>query len=95
MSLNQNSHPYPRVAGPGLPSSPQMADNLAQTAGSVINNVINGQSPMVNDDEFNRRLSICGECEYYMKEQNRCLKCGCMMNFKAKFNGSKCPVDKW
>ena len=44
-------------------------------------------------DELNRRLDICGSCEYSINK--RCLKCGCFIEVKTRLWTSKCPIGKW
>jgi len=78
-----------------LPSVPQMAANLATTASDVANRLIHGQSPFVKDEESMRRMCICDACEFFVKDNARCSKCGCMMQFKVRLNGAKCPINKW
>ena len=44
--------------------------------------------------EFKQRWDICKYCEF-MDYSNRCKKCGCFMNIKARLKKAKCPVGKW
>jgi len=87
-----------------LPSMMQMAKNAATSAMQEAKAVIN-QEPPVSDEEEANRLSICAGCEFYTpnipemseaeQKQNRCIKCGCFMNFKSKLRSAHCPVGKW
>jgi len=43
--------------------------------------------------ELDNRLSICNSCEFM--SGNRCLKCGCFLQAKARLATSRCPEDKW
>jgi|GEM_PF-6041839 len=48
--------------------------------------------------ELERRLRICFECEHVHrigKTIKTCTVCGCVLNFKARLNGQKCPKGKW
>lgn len=48
------------------------------------------------DEEAKRRLAICHECEHRKVVTNRCGKCGCPIEAKARCGDScSCPVDKW
>ena len=78
-----------------LPSIPQMAANLVQTAGAVASNVVHGHAPMVPDEESARRFTICEACTSFIKESARCTQCGCAMQFKVRLNGARCPINKW
>lgn len=41
------------------------------------------------------RLSICFECDSYLKQRDMCKECGCIMRMKTKLNAAKCPLKKW
>ena len=72
------------------PSIAQQAKNLAQTAADV------ARDPRwVDDEEYERRMTLCRACPLYDKEQNRCRKCGCKLKGKARFKAGKCPIQKW
>lgn len=49
----------------------------------------------VPKESFEKRLSICNECEEYDKGGKRCRKCGCFMEYKAKLRIVECPMGKW
>jgi hypothetical protein len=53
------------------------------------------QEPAVTPEAVEERLSICGGCELFIKEKNKCSSCGCYMKFKARLRSSHCPVGKW
>jgi hypothetical protein len=44
-------------------------------------------------EELDNRLSICNSCEFMF--ENRCLKCGCFLQAKARLATSRCPEGKW
>ena len=72
------------------PSLAQQAKNLAKTAADV------ARDPRwVDDEEFERRMTLCRACPLYDKEQNRCRKCGCKLKGKARFKAGSCPIQKW
>ena len=72
------------------PSRKEQLKNLIETTGKVIRN-----PRLVNDEEFNRRKSVCNTCRYFDRKQNRCKKCGCMLKAKVRFKTAKCPLNKW
>ena len=43
--------------------------------------------------EPDERMKICNDCDH--KKGPICGKCGCVLAFKTKLNGSHCPIDKW
>ena len=99
---------HPKVVGFGVPAAPQkpqgkpkpipiaypsfgqQARNLAGTMGQIARN------PKVATDElYEYRMKICRACAFFDHEQVRCRKCGCKLRGKARFEGAKCPVQKW
>lgn len=51
--------------------------------------------PVLSEEQAQQRLSICGECEFFISAEKRCGKCGCYMEVKAKMATTKCPIGKW
>ena len=78
-----------------LPSTVEMAGNLAVTLKDTALQFLKSGKAMVYDDVKNGRLQICNTCDAYIKEQKRCARCGCFMETKARMSGAKCPIDKW
>jgi len=58
---------------------------------------------MIDPKEREKRLEICESCEFNDKRRPKlspvyldvCLKCGCMIEAKARVWGSRCPIGKW
>jgi len=48
-------------------------------------------------DIYNKRLSICHRCEFYQRDAQQCLKCGCFLAIKASWSSESCPLPqpKW
>ena len=42
------------------------------------------------DDEYQKRLSICGECEFLIS--GTCIKCGCYVELRAAYKKNCCPL---
>lgn len=40
-----------------------------------------------------QRMNVCKSCTEF--DGVRCLKCGCFMFGKIRFNNVKCPLNKW
>lgn len=78
-----------------LPSITEQGKNLAKFTFEVVKNTVslNG-NPIVPNETYQERLSICQECEYYSKSK-RCKKCGCFIESKARIAIAKCPLQKW
>ena len=49
----------------------------------------------VGQEEFDRRVGICMDCELFIRRSGRCSKCGCCGKLKALGRIWKCPVGKW
>ena len=49
----------------------------------------------VDQEEFDRRMSICESCEFFKKLSKQCKKCGCFMKLKTKIERAHCPIHKW
>ena len=51
--------------------------------------------PNVTPEEYEDRLNTCFNCDFYLKKLNRCGKCGCLVEHKAKWKTTDCPEGKW
>ena len=81
-----------------MDSSPSLKDqinDLSEIAKESAKNILSGKDIIASDDIISARLNLCEVCEFYVKDQFRCKKCGCFMKTKAKMLVAKCPVDKW
>ena len=52
-----------------------------------------GRGERASDEEYEKRLSICGGCDNLLS--GTCLKCGCYVEIRALSMGAKCPGKKW
>lgn len=77
------------------PSQLQMAKNLGTSIVRNMQSVVAGNGLRISDEEANRRLNICSNCEYFDQIQKRCKKCGCFMAVKTYLKAEKCPLGKW
>jgi len=73
------------------PSTIQMAKNLAE---STVKHVKSGLLK-VTEEERQKRLDICSDCEFYIPKEDRCGKCGCYMKSKSTWKTGQCPIGKW
>ena len=93
------SSPHANNLAPGVPASGpsvfKMASNLAQTAKDVVNHAVQNGQIMASQDVAASRLATCFNCEFFTKDKQRCLKCGCFMLAKVKLEAAKCPIGKW
>lgn len=78
------------------PSLPEQGKNLAKFTWDVIKKAMtDGESLLVSDSTFQKRVEICKGCDRYDESQNRCIECGCMLEGKARFALDGCPLGKW
>lgn len=80
-----------------FPSLPEQGKNLIKTSVEVVKGVSVAKSfnPFASKKLLKERMDICNTCEFYHYKKNRCIKCGCFLEFKAKFSDAHCPIDKW
>lgn len=60
---------------------------------NVIKDTISGEAQYVSEEKLKSRLAICKACPSLLA--GACTKCGCIVQLKAKYEESSCPVDKW
>jgi hypothetical protein len=82
-------------AGQNMPSMIQMANNLLHTARDVAKSTMHGNHVMALQDVVDKRWQTCLNCEFFVKDSQRCTKCGCFMVAKTKLEAAKCPIGKW
>jgi len=69
--------------------------------GSIFNgyfNLFKNKLNLLNKEKkelYNKRLNICLNCEFLLKESNTCEICGCFIKIKTKSNKAKCPKNFW
>ena len=51
------------------------------------------QEDQVEEDEYEKRLSVCTECEKL--NAGTCLSCGCYVELRAASRIARCPNKKW
>ncbi len=51
----------------------------------------------VSDEDKLRRLAVCEGCDRAERANQRlvCRECGCVMDVKARFRATACPIGKW
>jgi hypothetical protein len=88
----QSATPETKDAGDKkLPGLIQQAKNLSS---ALVRHAASGFAN-VTPEVQEARLSICHACPHYLKESNRCAKCGCHLASKTKLSTSHCPIGLW
>lgn len=80
-----------------LPSVPQLAANATKAAARNVAALLSGQRFMADEEARQKRLSICGECEFFRHSDERCShkNCGCRLRLKTWLQAERCPAGKW
>lgn len=78
---------------PSLPSLPKLAANFIK---ATTKHVVNGMK-YVDNNEYERRLSICNKNECGFRVGVRCMHkdCGCFLDRKAWWQSEHCPIKLW
>ena len=94
--MNDNdSGPNPIPPSILTPSLAHMAFSLTDALKDNLQQMVSRGALLAEQMEVSKRIDICMGCEFFVKNGERCNKCGCYMNIKARLQASKCPVGKW
>lgn len=77
---------------------PPMMTQFANAGKAMLRTIVasvSGESIRVSNEEQDRRMELCRQCEFYVSKQDRCKKCGCKARFKARLTTEHCPIDTW
>ena len=80
--------------GRAYPKLGQMALTVAKAIIDETKSIVSGDDP-IDQDTINKRIEVCNSCEFFVKEDGRCIKCGCFMQIKASMRSQTCPIGKW
>ena len=84
-----------RPAAPTAPAYPPFAEQVGNALKAGLKFLTSG-CKITDQAEHDRRLSICrAPCEFWDKAQGRCVKCGCVDEWKAWVDSQKCPMNYW
>ena len=84
-----------RLQAEEYPSVWSMFKSFFGTGRKVIMQGIKDRKVFAKPDVVEKRLDMCRECEHFVPGSNRCKKCGCGMDGKARFLASECPIGNW
>jgi hypothetical protein len=68
--------------------------NQIKSAAAALGHHISTGMVKLSDEDYNKRMSICGGCERFT-DSKRCLECGCYMETKARWQEQQCKLNKW
>jgi len=66
-----------------LPSPFQMAKNLGSDLIKNVKSFSEGNPITSENSEIESRKNICNSCEFFIKDSQKCSKCGCNMAIKT------------
>tara|TARA_R110000751_G_scaffold260477_7_gene359848 strand:- start:186 stop:545 length:360 start_codon:yes stop_codon:yes gene_type:complete len=78
-----------------LPSKRQMAANLTKSLSKSAKALVSGKKIKAELSLIEKRTAICHGCAWFIKENQRCSKCGCVVPLKVYLAEETCPVEKW
>ena len=89
--------PLPLPSAPPIddPSLLTKAANLGKAALRVGTAIVCGEKVTVSDEEHDRRMDICRDCEFFNHERESCRHCGCNSIFKNRLATEHCPISRW
>ena len=76
-----------------LEQSVPVVKNVGYNILDVIQDKITGNLKYVDKDVSNARLAQCHSCPNL--KIGMCTKCGCIVEFKTRYEQSSCPEGKW
>lgn len=77
------------------PSLPEQGKNLAATAFNIFKGAMMGNPIMASEKVKEQREAICNSCEYKDHKEQKCIQCGCILEWKIPFAMTDCPEHKW
>ena len=67
---------------------------MVKTFSKEIVKYVAAGSPVVSLEDYEERLEVCNTCPHLIKKNQRCGKCGCLLQHKAKWKTTDCPIHK-
>ena len=77
-----------------FPSAGTMAKNFTNALLAEGKSMVSGQAQL-SEEEINKRMDTCKQCEFFYSPSKRCKKCGCFLAFKTSWRSQHCPIGKW
>jgi len=78
-----------------MPTSDEFEENAKALREVRPWDLLNPKKERVDEEEKNRRLSICETCPHFRKKSRTCQRCGCLMNLKTLLAEAHCPDGHW
>tara|TARA_R100000234_G_scaffold98039_3_gene66491 strand:- start:3341 stop:3637 length:297 start_codon:yes stop_codon:yes gene_type:complete len=69
---------------------PSMFQMLKSFSTEALKHIAN-KGRNVSSEDYAERLDACNSCKHLIKKHMRCGLCGCLVQFKAKWETTTCP----
>jgi len=77
------------------PPKPPNVFKMMKSFGKDLSKYVMAGAPNCSKDDYKERLLTCDACPHLMRNVMRCGKCGCLVEHKAKWRTTTCPLSKW
>jgi len=95
ITLKQSPELINRMCTPHEPNQqPSIFQKAVNFGGALIDHTLTGFEN-VNQEEQDKRMSICRGCGEFDKPTETCNQCGCKCQRKTAWTSSRCPLGKW
>tara|TARA_Y100001963_G_C6606570_1_gene365033 strand:- start:33 stop:419 length:387 start_codon:yes stop_codon:yes gene_type:complete len=97
-----NKNPNPKKEEPQKPNKekvtppkPPNVFKMMKSFGKDLSKYVLAGAPNCSQEDYKERLLTCDACPHLMRNVMRCGKCGCLVEHKAKWRTTTCPISKW
>ena len=97
-----NKNPNPKKEEPQKPNKEKVAPpkppnvfKMMKSFGKDLSKYVLAGAPNCSQEDYKERLLTCDACPHLMRNVMRCGKCGCLVEHKAKWRTTTCPISKW
>ena len=77
------------------PPKPPNVFKMMKSFGKDLSKYVMAGAPNCSKEDYKERLLTCDACPHLMRNVMRCGKCGCLVEHKAKWRTTTCPINKW
>tara|TARA_R110002012_G_C11616018_1_gene608538 strand:+ start:867 stop:1316 length:450 start_codon:yes stop_codon:yes gene_type:complete len=77
------------------PIKPPNVFKMMKSFGKDLSKYVLAGAPNCSKEDYKERLLTCDACPHLMRNVMRCGKCGCLVEHKAKWRTTTCPINKW
>lgn len=77
------------------PSLGKQAKNVAKSVFDIVQDFMHGEPVFAAPEVQAERRRICNGCEFNDKPEGKCVKCGCVLDWKIPAAAMECPEGKW